>query len=453
MPTLPLDTTPSALRQFARSPLTRAFILGVLALFLEIPVLFIASLVEEHNQTRDEAIAEMTSHWGGSQRLAGPFLVIPYRYQVTEVLEGLGERTRWVDGAATFLPTELSADVSLATERRRRGIFEAPVYRSTAQLTGAFDPPDFTQWDIAPDQILWDRAQVAFDLSDVHAIQTGARIEWAGDQLTFEPGAGLRASDRSGIHAPLANLEPGRQWSFSFSLEFNGSSRIDIAPVGAVTTVSITGDWPDPSFQGAWLPTNRDVAADAFSAEWNIPHLGRNFPQSWRQGTKSEEIDASMFGVDLLSPVDPYRQTIRSLKYSLLFFTLTFVTAWLFEVLGGARLHPIHYALIGAAMCLFYLLELALSEHIGFASAYSIAAAAVVVVNTGYAWSILASPSRAGILAGALVGLYTFLYVLLQIQDYALLIGAIGIFVVLAGIMYATRHVNWHSPTAPEPRA
>ena len=389
----------------------------------------------------------MTSHWGGPQRLAGPFLTGPYRYQVTEVTAGVGERTRWVESAATFLPAELSAEVSLATERLSRGIFEAPVYRSTVQLSGSFQPPDFTQWALAADQVLWDQAQVSFDLSDVHAIQTGAQIDWDGAEQSFEPGSGLRGSDRSGLHVSLSELAPAQEWQFSATLEFNGSSRIQLAPVGEATEVKISGDWPDPSFQGAWLPTDREVGAEAFSAVWKIPHLGRNFPQSWRDGSKAEEVDASMFGVDLLSPVDPYRQTIRSLKYSLLFFTLTFVTAWLFEVLGGARLHPIHYALIGAAMCLFYLLELALSEHLGFATAYTIAAAAVVLVNGSYALSILSSPRRAGILACALIALYSCLYVLLQVQDYALLAGAIGVFLALAGIMYATRNVDWNSPT------
>ena len=435
-----IDPVLSTIQRFTRSLLVRAAVLAALALALQIPVLFIASLAQGRDETRGEAVSEMTSHWGGAQRLAGPFLVVPYRVP-----------TRTVEAIATFLPTELRGEVGLATERLSRGIFEAPVYRSTAELSGTFRRPDFAQWGVSEDQVVWERAQVIFDLSDVRAIQTGARIEWAGAELSFEPGAGLRGHDRSGIHAPLAGPPAEDDWLFSASIEFNGSAHVALAPAGESTEVRISGDWPDPSFQGAWLPTDREISASKFSADWKIPHLGRNFPQSWRGDSKAEEIDAAMFGVALLSPVDAYRMTIRSLKYALLFLTLTFVTAWLFEVLAGARLHPIHYVLIGAAMILFYLLELALSEHIGFAAAYSIAATAVVLVNGGYAWSILSSMSKAGILAGTLVALYTCLYVLLQVQDYALLAGAIGIFIVLAGIMYVTRNVDWYSANLTRP--
>ena len=208
--------------------------------------------------------------------------------------------------------------------------------------------------------------------------------------------------------------------------------------------MELAGDWPDPSFQGAWLPVERDLGDSGFSAAWRISHLGRGYPQSWRDGTYGEEVDAATVGVDLLTPIDPYRQSVRSLKYSLLFLALTFGVAWLFEVLGGARLHLIHYALIGAAMCLFYLLELALSEHIGFPAAYAIAAALVVVTNGAYARSLL-STRRAALLAGVLCVLYAGMYVLLQLDDYALLAGSSALFLILAAIMYATRAVDWHA--------
>ena len=285
---------------------------------------------------------------------------------------------------ATFLPSELRVTADLTTDRLRRGLFEAPVYRSTVEISGSFDPPDFEKWAVPADRVIWERAEVVFDVSDVRSVQAGARLRWGEAELAFQPGTGLRGGGRTGIHARL-------------------------------------GD-----------------------AEWRISHLGRGYPQNWRDGTYGEEVDAATVGVDLLTPIDPYRQSVRSLKYSLLFLALTFGVAWLFEVLGGARLHLIHYALIGAAMCLFYLLELALSEHIGFPAAYAIAAALVVITNGAYARSLL-STRRAALLAGGLCVLYGAMYMLLQLDDYALLAGAVGLFLILAAIMYATRAVDWHA--------
>ena len=427
-----------------RSPAARLLGLGVLALALQAAVLFVGELVRERQGTRDAAVAEMAAAWGGAQRLAGPFLLVPYRTPAER------DGARQGEAAATFLPAELRVTAALQTERLRRGLFQAPVYRSLVELAGRFEPPDFRQWAVAADQVLGDRAELVFEVSDVRTIQAGARLRWADGELEWRPGTGLRAGGRPGIHARLPQLaagapaEGGGAWTFRATLELTGSAGLRLAPAAEATAVEITGDWPDPSFQGAWLPAERELRDGGFSASWSISHLGRGFPQSWRAGAYGEQIDAAMVGVDLLTPVDPYRQAERSLKYSLLFLALTFGTAWLFEVLGGARLHLIHYALIGAAMCLFYLLELALSEHLGFPAAYAIAAALVVVTNGAYARSLL-SAGRALLLAGVLGVLYAGMYALLQLDDYALLAGAGALFLILAAVMYATRRVDWHA--------
>jgi len=433
--------------RMVRSPLVRLLGIGALALVLQVPMLFIGDLVRERRSTRDAAVAELAAAWGGAQRIAGPFLVVPYRVPD----ERAGERP--AEAAVTFLPAELRVSAHLATERLRRGLFEAPVYRLTIEFSGTFEPPDFRQWAVPPDRVLWERAEVVFDLSDARSIQAGARLRWGEAELELQPGTGRSAGRRTGIHARLPGLGDGiGPGTFAATLELAGSSGVRVAPVGEVTAVELTGDWPDPSFQGAWLPVERHLGDDGFGATWRISHLGRGYPQSWKDTTYGGAVDASAVGVDLLTPVDPYRQSVRSLKYSLLFLALTFGVAWLFEVLGGARLHLIHYALIGAALCLFYLLELALSEHIGFPAAYALAAALVVVTNGAYARSVLA-PRRAALLAGVLSVLYAGLYVLLQLEDYALLAGAGALFLILAAIMYATRAVDWHAAGSKPARA
>ena len=434
------------LERMLRSPLVRLLAIGGLALVLQVPVLFIGDLVRERRSTRDAAVEEMGSTWGGVQRLAGPFLVVPYRVPSADADSVPAE------AVATFLAAELSVAADLSTERLRRGLFEAPVYRAAIVLSGTFEPPDFAQWAVPSGEVLWERAELAFDVSGVRSIRTGARLRWGETDLEFEPGTGLRAGG-TGIHARVGGPWRSRDGlTFQATLDLAGSASLRVAPTGQATAVEVTGDWPHPSFRGAWLPAERELRDDGFSAEWHISHLGRGFPQSWRGTTYGKEIETASVGVDLLTPVDPYRQSERSLKYSLLFLALTFGVAWLFEVLGGARLHLAHYTLIGAAMCLFYLLELALSEHIGFPAAYALAAALVVVTNGAYARSLLA-PRRAALLAGVLCVLYAGIYVLLQLDDHALLAGAGALFLILAAIMYATRAVDWHAAGSKPERA
>ncbi len=444
--------TESLIENLRRSAFVKALLISGLVLILQIPVLLIWGLVSERDRTRQTAIADVTDKWGKAQRVYGPFLVVPYRYLHSRTNAEGKETVRELQARATFLPRELKIDGKLATEVRYRGIFEAPVYRAVLQVEGVFDRPEFSQLDVEPVSILWDRAQLVFEVSDARAIQNAVYLRWQENDVPFEPGTGGRESKLSGIHASLEGLLAESQFSFASELQINGSVQLRFAPLGDDTQVTVQGDWPDPSFQGQWLPVDRKIGPAGFTATWRIPHLGRNYPRSWRTGTNEEAIAASQFGLDLLSPVDAYRQTERSLKYQLLFLGLTFAVIWLFEVLGGLRLHVIQYGLIGAAMCIFYLLELSLAEHLGFLVAYTIAAAAVVVLVVSYGLAVLKSRGRAILVGAVLAGLYLCLYVLLQIQDYALLIGALGLFGILAAIMYATRHVEWNTLRVGTPR-
>ena len=441
----PIPTPLNPLERLRTSALAKALLIGALVLFLQIPVVLIWNLVSERDETRLSAQAEVTGKWGKAQEIHGPFLVVPYTYlQTTTNNEGKVEVQERA-GRATFLPRLLNITGELDVETRYRGIYEISVYRSRIEVEGQFDRPDFSGWDVESPTVMWDRAQLVFEISDARAIQNQARLRWRNQEVDFEPGTGLRPSQTSGIHAPAGGLGQDSPLDFSCTLHLNGSMRLRFVPLGDNTEVRLEGNWPDPSFQGQWLPVERQVGPAGFSATWRIPHLGRNYPRSWQAGDNVPSITASEFGVDLLSPVDAYRQTERSLKYELLFLGLTFTVIWLFEVLGGLRLHVIQYALIGAAMCIFYLLEVSLAEHLGFAAAYSIAAAAVVALVVFYGFSILQSRGRTAVIGAVLTGLYSCLYVLLQIQDYALLIGSLGLFVVLAAVMYATRRVDWHA--------
>ena len=355
-------------------------------------------------------------------------------------------------GRATFLPETLRVEGKLDGETRYRGIYEVPVYSGDATVAGTFAKPDLSRWEIEADNILWESAQVVIEVSDARAVQNAATLQWDERRIPFEPGAGERPTQRAAIHAPLAGPIDADTVDFEIALAFNGSSQLRFAPMGKETKVTITADWADPSFQGAWLPTDREITPEGFSATWNIPYLGRNYPQSWTGSLQENVLTLSLFGVDLITPVDAYRQSERSIKYEVLFLALTFTPLWLFEVVGGLRLHFIQYGLIGLALCLFYLLELSLAEHIGFEAAYALAAAMIVGLVCFYGASVFKSFGRTTLVGGLMAGFYAFLFILIRLEDYALLVGALGLFALLAALMWATRKIDWFNARKPEPQ-
>ena len=331
---------------------------------------------------------------------------------------------------------------------RSRGIFEVPVYHSRVRLEGHFTRPSFEGWDVPEDQVQWDRAWISVGLSDPRVITAPVALEWADGSVPFEAGWGRGGGEGAGIHAPVPDPR-GQRLPFGFDLALNGSGGLYFTPFGRDTRVRVASDWPHPSFQGGWLPVSREISEAGFEAEWRIPYLGRSYPQAWTsRDTPGDRIEASRFGVDFATPVDAYRLVERSAKYDVLFLGLTFLALWLFEVLVGVRVHAVQYLMVGAAMSLFYLLLLAFSEHIGFGLAYSLASAGVIGLIGGYAISILHQKKRGSAIGGVVAALYGALYLLLHNEDHALLVGSVGIFVVLALVMWLTRKVDW-SETLP----
>lgn len=464
------------------SPVSRLLAIGAFVLLLQIPIFMIRGLVGEREATRQAAVAEVRSSWGGAQRLIGPGLVVPLRpLHPPPGLHGTPEQRELSDELAyvTFLPLELEVDAELRAETLHRGIFEVPVYRAGLDVRGVFPPPDAGSLGVSADRLLWDEAELVVGVGDVRRIQDGVRLRSGETELDFEPGTGhvfrvaydipalqrtlalfgtpptaargrptegqQRLRSGSGIHVALPRPLAESGMDFALRLELNGSERLSFAPLGSQTSVRLRGDWPDPSFQGAWLPGVRSVSAEGFEASWQVPDLGRGYSQQWAGDAELPAVFASLFGVELLTPVDAYRSTQRSLRYQLLFLGLTFLSLWLLEVLVGARVHPIQYGLIGAAMCLFYVLELSLAEHLGLGTAYALAASAVVSAVGAYARAILAGAGRAALVAGVLASLYAYLYVLLRIESYALLVGSLGLFAALVAVMYATRRIDWYA--------
>jgi inner membrane protein len=446
------DSFQKTISSIRSSHILRLLLVGILVLILQIPISMISGLIAERQKRYNEAVEEVTSKWGRVQVVTGPALIIPYKHRWSEIGAKGQQVVRTEVRYATLLPERLQTRGKIESEVRYRGIFSVPVYRIKLDVEGEFLQPGFAAWEIDPADVMWDRTQLFLGVSDPRAIQVQTNLTWNGQQIAFLPGVGdFDGVASTGIHVPLKNQLQAKRFTFSFPLTLNGSVGAYFIPFGRDTVVTLKSDWNSPSFKGNWLPTQRTISSEGFEATWNIPFLGRNYPQAWTSVTNMRKaVEGSRFGVDLIVPVDQYRMAERSVKYAGLFILLTFACLWLIEVLAKLRIHPVQYLLLGASMCIFYLLELSLSEHIGFGTAYIIASIAVVAMVTTYSKVVLKTFRPAAIVGIVVASLYGYLYVLLKNEDYALLIGSVGLFVILALIMFLTRHVNWYKAKIEE---
>ena len=431
-----------------QSQTLRLVTVAVLVLLLLIPVGMIRGLIAERQERQSLAIDEISSKWGGEQQVVGPFLLVPYAEDLVQSSEGGKTIVKRYARHAVFLADSLVTTANLTSESRSRGIYSVPVYRMDLTVSGTFSRPRLEALGVTPTAVSWDRIHLVLGIADTRAIQARTAIKWGAAEVPMMPGGGSPAVIRSAIHAIVEFPEGSDQLSFSLPLVLNGSRGAYFVPFGESTVVRLESDFPHPSFQGNWLPASRDVSGTGFSAEWSIPFLGRSFPQAWTATDKpgmNEIVESARFGVDLVDPVDHYSMAERSVKYAGLFILLTFATLWLFEVRANVRVHPIQFLMLGGALCLFYLLLLSISEHVAFTGAYALASLAVIAMAGSYGLVVLGAFSRALAIGIVVALLYGYLYVLLVNEDYALLIGSIGLFLILAVIMYATRKVDWYA--------
>nr|WP_199044975.1 cell envelope integrity protein CreD [Dyella sp. ASV24] len=426
---------------------------GLLALLMLIPLWRVQSLVEERQGMRQAAIDQIAQGWGGEQVLGGLVLATPSR-RMTVLPSGEGSD---IADTTYVLPDALSVDASMAVDKRRYGIYDAPVFASTVQLDGRFTAEDIAQAR-QMDGSRWDdgKAELRLAVGDLRGLQEVSELRVNGKAQRFQSSAATFGGSSSMVIVPIDLTAVGDQpVEFSVKLRLAGTQSLQWLPLARTTDVKLHAPWPDPSFIGAALPMERTVKADGFSARWHMLDLNRKFGQSWH--ASDERVDTAVhdaaFGVALFQPVDVYQRNVRAGKYGLLFITMTFVAFFLFEVLKRLRVHPVQYLLIGAALASFYVLLLALSEQIGFGAAYAVAAASVVLIIGGYAGAVLGA-RRAGMWLGiALALVYAMLYVVLAAEQYALLIGAIVLVLTVALLMYLTRRIDWYAsmPAAAGP--
>lgn len=435
----------NTMRRIGNSVITRLLAIGLLVLTLLIPVEMIKGIIREREARRQGVITEVSSKWGREQTITGPILSVPYNVYT---VDDKGNRLTTI-AHAHILPDQLSINGVVKPEVRYRGIYEVVLYNSELKVEADFQSKGFTELGIAESDIHWNEATVSMGLPGLRGVKENNLVSWNNETFPINPGIGAAPVMESGVSTRVPLSPRQEKYSFSMQLNLNGSGQINFVPLGKVTTVQLSSPWKNPSFTGLFLPDERVVNEQGFAAKWKILHLNRNYPQQWVG--KNDKVLESAFGAKFFCPVDEYQKSMRSAKYAVLFILLTLVAFFLTEVTNSTRVHPIQYLLIGFDICLFYLLLLSISEHTSFATAYLVSAVASVLLVSSYSKAILKSTPIAATIGSLMTGLYGFLYVTMQLEDYALLIGSIGMFVVLGAVMYLTRRIDWYAISSSGP--
>jgi inner membrane protein len=454
------------------SVLFKLAIIGFLTLLLLIPSEWIQGLIRERQTRQEEVLKDISDKWSSSQLVQGPVMILPYR-TTKQITDASGKVSREdVLTNVYILPDKLSIASEVEPEVRHRGIFDAVVYNAKLNVSGGFTPLELEKSGINPDRILWNKAKVVIGLSDLKGLKNNPTIQLDNRKYAVEPDfTNLDLFTNNLIILPDLSKESKTDLTFSFNLDLRGSTELNFLHLGKSTEVNIKGSWADPSFTGRYLPENPKVDKNGFSAQWKIPFFNRPYPQQWiadntrlnasneavpelpKTGTVSQEnkADETFFGIKFLLPIDQYQKTMRTAKYSFLIILLTFLSLFFTELLQKKKVHILQYILIGAAMTIYYTLLLAFSEQIGFNSAYLLASISTALLISTFIAMLLKSKKPALIFGSILSTFYIFIFVIIQLQDLALIFGSVGLFITVAIMMYLSAKMDWnHQPSAEE---
>ncbi|HEU4532131.1 MAG TPA: cell envelope integrity protein CreD [Steroidobacteraceae bacterium] len=414
-----------------------------LAIVLIFPVAQVRSLVDERNSLRDTAVSSIAADWGGRQVVAPPILAIPW-----EIVTRDGEYVSRRAGVVHALAARTSVEASLVPEVRHLGIYSVPVYVASVQIAGELDAASLAELreEMAGRTVHWARARLILPVAAVRGIREVKAAQWGTGPVRLEPASYQDLPGVGGV-VDASPLATGGRVPFRFDLRLAGSEALQVLPLARTTTTRMTSSWPHPNFSvGEFLPASYSLRPSGFDAHWQVLELNRNFPQSWAgDATSAGTLLAAGYGVELHQPVDTYQRNERAIKYAVLFIAITLMSIFLWEHLTGLRLHAVQYFMVGLALSVFYLLLLAFSEHLAFGLAYLIAAAALTALLGIYLAGALRSRRAGTLAAGTIASVYGLLYLLVLSEQYALLLGALLVFGVLAAIMLVTRRLDWHA--------
>ena len=440
----------------SRSMGVKLIVVCGLALIMTIPACFVSSLVDERTNRAADVTKEISSYVGGQQTFLGPTLAIPF------TIPPLSSTDNTKHGVYLVFPKLASANVKTATEERHRSLFKVPVFQADLKLDGTFDLTGVPSAAPLGAELDWSRAEIVVGVSDARGAMADGLLTADGKTLTLVPAA--IAADLSigrdqvqqtkvTLFGASANMlaKPNAQFNVTSTLRFSGAQRIAVLAYGKTTQLTVQGDWPSPGFDGGFLPIKRTISASGFSAEWSVPFIARGV-RAEGQADSISGLDATALGVSFIEVADPYQSVDRSLKYVVLFLGLIFLSYFVFEVTTGKRVHPAQYVLVGFAQIIFYLLLLSLAERIGFDLGFLIAGAATVVLLAANAVWVFSSRLQGIRALGIFSLLYLLIYMLLRLEDNALLVGAVASFLALTAAMYFTRRIDWYS-SLPGPNA
>lgn len=463
--TMEIQEQPIADGKPSNSYLLKGFITGILILLMLIPTIFINNLVTERQERQQQVVREVSNKWAMAQTLSGPFLVVPYNYSMTNK-EG---KTVPAKKNIILLPEDLHVTGTIQPEERKRSIYTVLLYKTDLIFKGNFNIhiPD----NIIQANLDFKNSRLCFSLSDFKGIEEEMAVQFNHEKIHFSPGLPVGDLGETGLSAMVEfdSSHLNMPVQFQLSMKLKGSSQLHFMPLSANSIFQLSSTWPNPSFDGNVIPGKHNISETGFSAQWdfsqaNLPfgtviaenelkqfRIAQNYPA---QNTMQEDTAPNnflqndlSFGVSLVQPADQYGQTLRSVKYAILFIGLSFAFFFIIEIMQKKPFHPVQYVLVGLALVIFYTLLLSFSEYILFDYAYLIAALATVLLISIYVKSHFKNWKTAGIFFCMLSGLYGFIFILIRLEDTALIVGSIGLFVILAVVMFASRKINWYGNT------
>ena len=433
---------------FKESITFKLIFIGVLVLVLLIPSAMVDNLISERADRQQDVIKDISYNFAGSQQIKGPVLVIPYKAQEKDFNQSGKEETKEVVENLYILPDDLNIKATVSSEKMHRGIYDAVIYKTTVHVSGNFTKADLNALGLTPDQLMLDKAKVTFSISDLKGLKTNPVMKIGSQVLSASPTFNNESLFDNGLQVAinLTGLNDDKL-PFDYSLDLTGSDELSFLQLGKTTDVVVNSNWNSPSFDGRSLPDTRKINDNGFSAHWRMLYYNRPFPQQWTANdsmlnNQAKQAQAT-FGVKLRLPVDEYQKTTRTSKYAILIVLLTFISLFLTELIRKQHIHSFNYILIGAAMIIYYILLLSFSEEIGFNYAYLVASIATVGLITVFIASLLKNKLAAFVFACILSVFYVFIYVIIQLEDFALMVGSIALFIIIALLMYFSRKINW----------
>ncbi|MEC3907234.1 cell envelope integrity protein CreD [Tamlana sp. 2201CG12-4] len=430
----------------------RMLMVGFLVIILLIPLSFINSLINERAFRQKDVINEINQKWGNHVLVYGPILKLPYKtYTETktynEKTKTYFKETQTHVNYVYIFPENLNSKVNVNSKTLKRGNFESAVFTTTMDFSGHYIPINLVAKGIKSEDIIWNKASIIIKTSNLKGIKSEIQIKLQDKAYGFETNFNQNNNSSLDIlESGFINAEglfKTKNTDFSFSMTFNGIRQIELIPIGKTTTMSMVSNWADPSFIGNYLPNDetKQISKNGFDASWKVLHINRAFSQ---QHLKSiPNLDRFAFGTKFMVMVDEYQKSERSAKYGFLVIGLTFLVFFLIQTLSKIHIHPFQYLMIGLALTMFYTLLISISEHSNFLKAYCIAGMSVIILITLYSKSILKTFKFPLFIGISLSALYAFIYVIIQLENYALLVGSIGLFLILAIVMFVSRKIDW----------